>query len=1490
MVLVGFRRHLLLLLYCSLLSLAGASEVETILTKIRTDNYGRVNATFVASVQALLDSQNADGSWSGIDYASTAQTNWPSALHYQRMGDLALAYVCPTSSLAGNQDLYNGFIKAAQFYYNRDTHSTNWWYEELNEPQGVLKAFVYMRGATEATPELQQLETAYCDMYDGEPEPTRFGLGANRMDVALWHLFQALLRDNHDQIVYAVEYSFDSLVFTTDEGIQHDTSCHAHGPQNYIYGYGLVFVSRSTEVASYLSGTQYAMPTQYLEVYRAFMLGGYNLARRGQYTSFSPQGRGISRLNAIKGGASWYLKAQDVDPAMAAAYDAVYRRGTGLEEPGYGITPSHTEFYRTDFATHNRPGYNFTIATSSTRTYRQEKGNGENLKGRFLSDGATNILLQGDEYYNIFPYWDWTKIPGTTTPTWTNTTPPNDWGVRGTSVFTGGVTNGAYGAHTYVLDDYGTTAKKSWFCFDDEVVCLGAGVASTDASTITTTLNQARLDGEVVVSDAGFVAPVSEGWSGVYVDSLDWVWHDQVGYFFPCGGEVHLSTATQSGNWYDINTAQANAAVSGEVFKLWLDHGTRPTNGSYAYIVAPGIESAAGMAAYDQSAVVILSNTDSIQAVYHRELDILQAVFYSPGTLVGDGFSVEVTTPCAISLRDVSSTAVAGAVADPAQTASSVTIRFADSTDELRRQLLVVFPQEDGFRGKSVGFAIDGSTSIISAGNEVLAPPVADSYVRGGAHADTPHGDLDTLVMQNSAIGEEDTCEAYLRFPPQPVAETVGIYTLRLHTDDSGNALGAYQVADDTWTESSLTWTNKPARGPLIRAKSEAGGMVEWDITQEILATAGSDDPFSVAIVATQTGPGTIACSREYAQASLRPVIAFSPLTISRSPEQGAIDPLGSVVLTVAAASKAVACQWYLDDSPVSDTARVQGATSPQLTIAHFGRADQGNYVLKVTLESGMELVSPPEEMLVDEDKLSLIAVEDGYCRGGDYADDNYGHSSSLVVKFVAVESYVRESYVKFDLSTMLPADGEVMLRLHHNQPPSPLMLHSVQEDSWDEDTLTWNNAPAKGDSLGTQVDTSSAFSEWDVFSAVTTELAGDEQISFCLRSTVDNAYVSLDSIHNATAANRPQLVYSPDLTIRQSRAGEITPGNLVTLSLAAAFQSYSCQWFRDGIAVQNGARVAGAETYELTMRPLTADEEGFYQVQVTVDGKTFTSAAVLIAFSDAPVCIFEAGAGGLVNGQEFLVYELPDDGGGARIEAQPDADHCFLYWQNATYGISTTQFLADYPEGGHLVAVFAPNDLATLPDEWKRKVVEVHASITDISEVTDDGDLDGDGITNLEEVQNGTSALIYNIPVFPGWNLIHLPRSLARGTVDLDALFGEGARDYWCWSPAEGVYTRATQVAPGTGVWVYWQLPSQILELPGVRVAEITLDILPGWNLIGVPFPVDVAVFGECASVLWSWDTRAYRYNAIDTGNLESGLGYWLFASTSASLTIQDQ
>ena len=98
-----------------------------------------------------------------------------------------------------------------------------------------------------------------------------------------------------------------------------------------------------------------------------------------------------------------------------------------------------------------------------------------------MSDGCTNIVTQGNEYANIFPAWNWRRIPGTTAPQ-LDTIPmaASDWQTRGTSTFAGGVSDSIYGVSAYAyMDNYAgvnTGAKKAWFFFDNEVVCLGSGI------------------------------------------------------------------------------------------------------------------------------------------------------------------------------------------------------------------------------------------------------------------------------------------------------------------------------------------------------------------------------------------------------------------------------------------------------------------------------------------------------------------------------------------------------------------------------------------------------------------------------------------------------------------------------------------------------------------------------------------------------------------------------------------------------------------------------------------------------------------------------------------------------------------------------------------------------------------------------------------------------------------------------------------------------
>ena len=61
---------------------------------------------------------------------------------------------------------------------------------------------------------------------------------------------------------------------------------------------------------------------------------------------------------------------------------------------------------------HHRPGFSLDIRTWSSRTENAECVNKENLLGAHLADGAAYLYVDGTEYVDIFPSWDWRKVPG----------------------------------------------------------------------------------------------------------------------------------------------------------------------------------------------------------------------------------------------------------------------------------------------------------------------------------------------------------------------------------------------------------------------------------------------------------------------------------------------------------------------------------------------------------------------------------------------------------------------------------------------------------------------------------------------------------------------------------------------------------------------------------------------------------------------------------------------------------------------------------------------------------------------------------------------------------------------------------------------------------------------------------------------------------------------------------------------------------------------
>jgi len=675
-------------------------------------------------------------------------------------------------------------------------------------------------------------------------------------------------------------FSTLALVNNGSEGLNYDYAFLQHGPELQTQSYGVDFITGIYETGLYITGTSYSMTTD--QLYKAFIFlhNSYYGATRGHYKDFNLQGRSIAR-SGNNGGISATLAAQamKVDPGHAPVLRDDSLRVSGVQPASYNVsTPYHIHYRTGDYTLHNRPGYSFSVLGASTRTYRCESINGENLLGKFLNEGATAIRVNGNEYYNIFPVWDWNKVPGITMREFA-TPQQNASSVYGSTSFVGGVSDSSYGASVFQQNYVGVMAKKAWFFFDNEVVCLGAGITSTQAENIATSINQCVLSGAVSVKSSGATSTLASQTQTTYSNNLQWVWHNNIGYFFPAGGNISVSNKTQTGNWYTINTSQANAPVSMNVFNMSIGHGAQPTNASYAYIVAPGITSTAGMDAYDTTAISIISNTGAIQAVKHNGLKMLQVIFHAAGTIVDSSAHLKITVnnPCALLVKNTDSSRITISIADPTQGLTGITLTVQFSYTGTAHITNISLPSGNA-KGASAKVVIDSTVVPPPPGD--LYTAIEDAYVRDGAtYSNTNYGTVTGLPVKNDGAGY--TRQVYFKFDPRLQGRPVSKAKLRLYctggnTTANTTQWALYKTTSGSWTENGITWNNKPAsqNQVAIHDGQVAAGYVEWDITT-VLNSLPVDSLLSFQLVSTMTGATTDASfsSREVTDSTRRPAI-----------------------------------------------------------------------------------------------------------------------------------------------------------------------------------------------------------------------------------------------------------------------------------------------------------------------------------------------------------------------------------------------------------------------------------------------------------------------------------------------------------------------------------------------------------------------------------------------------------------------------------------
>lgn len=632
----------------------------------------------------------ANGTWTDIDYSSRARTEWSPSLHLSRTQALVEDAVA-----RGNKPHIERALTALAWWIEHDPRSDNWWHNQIGTPRVLASALLL--AADHAPPSLIRasrpiLERAGSFVLndDGSRSPMKW-TGANLLWISANQLLTGAVVGDETLVEHAISAALTVIRISTrhEEGIQVDGSFHQHGPLLYNGGYGASFLNECLFFFEATHGTRWAPDHRYDALLADYILNGTRWMLRGADYNQACLDRVITR-------------ARTPNESLAAVTAFLARVGgprqAELEDLTQAIRSHHAPgnlagnrmFYRSDFMVQQDPAACVSVRMHSRRTVRAECCNDEGKRAHHVSDGLTCLLRTGAEYRDIFPVWDWQKLPGITCVQTPRPESRHTVKLPASADSVGGVSDGTRGACTqHVLSDH-LEARKSWFFESHGVLCLGAGIRSSFAGPVVTALDQSLIQGAVETDSAP--APWPHGRQTL--KQSRWLRHGSWGFVFPQPTDVTLELGPKTGAWAMIGTGPS-APVRQDVFLAYLSHGEAPDDATYAYLIVAD----AGRASLDrmtaQPGFQIVANNEAIQAVWWPEERLLQAAFFSAGAISWmPGHSLRVDRDCILMLRHDASGAWIFDAADPRQTTDPVNVILSEPLRGERAQA-ITFPGGD---------------------------------------------------------------------------------------------------------------------------------------------------------------------------------------------------------------------------------------------------------------------------------------------------------------------------------------------------------------------------------------------------------------------------------------------------------------------------------------------------------------------------------------------------------------------------------------------------------------------------------------------------------------------------------------------------------------------------------------------------------------------------------------------------------------------------
>lgn len=764
------------------------------------------------------------GQWSDIDYVSSTAAAFPVTEHLDRLLALARCYTNTQCNESTSPTLLTTISAGMKHFAEAQYTHTGWWFNYIGIPHKVGELVVYVR-ANQIPVNTVDYQALVDAKYLNARSHWSYGRGANAIDIAIANMYSGVVRDNSERLSY---YSNEALneVGRNDIGINADKSFFAHGPMLNTNSYGWVLVMRTLQVEAFTRG-YYSMSTNSQNSLEGFMDQGMYPTFRGRYHDYLTGGRGgVSRENNLGRGFSTDA-LQRLNPNRAVHFELVNKVTSGQVSAAQMPYRGVKGYWNGDYLLKNEQAYQYSALTHSNRTMAIEQGNGENLLGALMSMGSHSIRLSGDEYYNIFPLWDWLKIPGVTGRE--GQTMNVGWNSKGIA-FSGVMSAANNAIMVHSQNKFGVTVKKANFVFSDAIVAMASEVTSSQAGLVTTSLEQNWFRDNVTIGlSDGSTDSLTLGENSYSGEELAYLLHNGTAYVPLDNNTYKVSVEERTGKWTRVNSSESDRDITGTVFTSWIDHGAYPTNTTFSYAIYPGV-TANSVANLNPRNRFVTYQEGSTLAVYDKRDDVLQLVLREAGqwsntelTLVSDQAGMFVVT-------GVSSQQPTLYFADPDQAYTTATVSLYNTHGGASSQLSAPNYQQTNV-----------SSDPLAMGDIQLTPDLvlqvaSDTFVRYGGYSDDNYGTSEKIAVKadsNSAYRRH----AYLQFPIDQVnASALNTAKLELSVFNVGAAqpVVAYLVNDNSWGESAITANTAPATGVQVATATNNNGVFQWDITDAV--------------------------------------------------------------------------------------------------------------------------------------------------------------------------------------------------------------------------------------------------------------------------------------------------------------------------------------------------------------------------------------------------------------------------------------------------------------------------------------------------------------------------------------------------------------------------------------------------------------------------------------------------------------------------------